>query len=211
MDFLLFLPLLIFSVIFHEVAHGLVALRQGDDTALSAGRLTLNPLPHLDLIGSVIFPALCILLKMPIFGWARPVPVNPNRFMNYRSGTILVALAGPLTNFLIACFFSVILYFSVHQSYLVQNFSFLPKFCAQAIILNLVLAVFNIFPIPPLDGSKIVSALLPPHLARPYDALEPYGFFIVMGLIAFGVFRTILYPIVNFLYQFMLQTVGVYY
>src|SRR5437016_262693 len=98
MEIVLFLPILLFSIIAHEVAHGLVALKFGDDTAYASGRLTLNPLPHIDPIGSVIFPTLCFLMKMPAFGWAKPVPINPNRFTHYRAGVILVSLAGPLTN-----------------------------------------------------------------------------------------------------------------
>lgn len=210
MDLILFLPLLVFSVIIHEVAHGFVALSQGDDTALVSGRLTLNPVPHLDPLGSVIFPAICVLMKMPVFGWAKPVPVNPLRFNHYRSGTILVSLAGPLSNFLLSVMFVVMLYFSVTQFALMEKFSFLPKFLNQAIILNLVLAVFNLFPIPPLDGSRVVSVLLPSEIAMRYDALEPYGFFIVMGLISFGVFGKVLYPVVYFIYQLMLKSVGVF-
>src|SRR5207249_94461 len=99
---LLIYPLLVFSVILHEVCHGLVALQQGDETALLSGRLTLNPLSHLDPVGSVLFPIMCAALKLPIFGWAKPVPINPNRFRHYRSGVFLVSLAGPFANFLIA-------------------------------------------------------------------------------------------------------------
>jgi Zn-dependent protease len=148
---------------------------------------------------------------LPVFGWAKPVPVNPNRFEHYRKGTFLVAFAGPLTNFLLACFFAVVFYFVIRQPTLLEGFPFLPKFFNQGIILNLVLAIFNLFPIPPLDGSRVVSALLPHPLAARYNAIEPYGFFIVMGLIALGVFGKILFPIVNLFYTWMLQTIGVYY
>ena len=209
MELLILLPLLIFSVIFHEVSHGIVAHHYGDDTAYVSGRITLNPIPHLDPIGSVIFPALCIFMHMPVFGWARPVPINPNLFSNYRSGVIMVSLAGPLTNFLIAIVSVIVLYVTVSQPLLVQSVPFLPKVLTQTILLNLVLTIFNLFPIPPLDGSRILSVLLPTELAVKYDALEPYGFFIMMGLIMFGILSRILYPIVGLLYHFMLAAIGI--
>ena len=208
MELLLLLPVLIFSVIFHEVSHGIVAHRFGDDTAYHSGRITLNPLPHLDPIGSVIFPALCIFMHMPVFGWARPVPINPNRFTSYRSGVIWVAVAGPATNLLLAVIATVILSFSLSGPLAAGSLAFLPKVLSQAILINLVLAVFNLIPIPPLDGSRVVSMLLPTDLARRYDSLEPYGFFIVMGLIAFGVLGKILYPAVGFLYMLLIRSTG---
>ncbi len=210
MDLLLFLPVLIFSVIFHEVAHGLVALAQGDDTAKLSGRLTLNPLPHLDLVGSILLPAFCIMAKMPVFGWAKPVPINPNRFERYRSGVIWVSMAGPLTNFLLAVVFTLALFFFIQQPMLHQEYSFVPKFLTQAILLNLVLAIFNLFPIPPLDGSRVLSVLLPGGLARGFDALEPYGFFILIPLISFGILNRILSPLVELVFKFLLTTVGLY-
>lgn len=209
MEIIFFLPLLIFSIIFHEISHGLVALRQGDDTALVSGRLTLNPLPHIDWIGSLIFPIICFMSHLPIFGWAKPVPINPNRFSNYRSGVVLVSLAGPLANFMIALACTVALYFSLSQMTLIKNFPFLPKLLSQGILLNLVLSVFNLFPIPPLDGSKICSMLLPPNLASYYDSLEPYGIFIVMILGATGVLGKLLYPMVVSIYHFLLISFGI--
>lgn len=208
MDLIILLPILIFSVIFHEVSHGVVAHKFGDDTAYQSGRITLNPLPHLDPIGSVIFPAICIFMHLPVFGWAKPVPVNPNLYSNYRSGVIWVSLAGPFTNLLIAVVSVVLLYFSVTQTFLLQSLPFLPKIFSQAIIINLVLGVFNLFPIPPLDGSRVVSVLLPTDLAAKYDSIEPYGFFIMMGLISFGILGRILLPIVKFIYSFLLLAVG---
>ena len=208
MDLLLFLPVLVFSVICHEVAHGLVALRFGDETALRDGRLTLNPLPHIDPVGSIIFPTICALLHFPIFGWAKPVPVNPNRFSSYRAGVIWVSLAGPLTNMLLAVIFAGFLYLSVAFGFL--STALLQRFVSQAVLLNLVLAVFNLIPIPPMDGSKIMSAVLPYELSQKYDQLEPYGFFIVMALIATGVLGKILYPAVEFLYRIILQVVWVH-
>lgn len=210
MELLILLPILIFSVILHEVSHGIIALQQGDDTAKVLGRITLNPMHHLDPLGSVIFPIICILTHLPIFGWAKPVPINPNRFFNYRSGVILVSLAGPLSNFVIAIVCTIFLYFSISQTLITGNFPFLPKILSQALLLNLVLAIFNLFPIPPLDGSKILSAILPQNLAELYDSIEPYGFFIMMGLIATGLLGKILYPMVVLVYHFLLSSFGIY-
>ncbi len=205
MDLLLFLPVLVFSVMCHEVAHGFVALRFGDETAQRQGRLTLNPIPHIDPIGSIIFPAVCVLLHFPIFGWAKPVPVNPNRFSTYRAGVICVSLAGPLTNILLAAVFTAFLYLSVVTGFI--SASLLQRFVSQAVLLNLVLAVFNLIPIPPMDGSKILSALLPFELSRKFDSIEPYGFFIMMALIGTGILGRVLYPAVEFLYQIIMRVV----
>ncbi len=205
MDLLIFLPVLIFSVICHEVAHGIVALRFGDSTAQQEGRLTLSPLPHIDPVGSVIFPGICFLLNFPVFGWAKPVPINPNRFSNYRAGVVLVSLAGPLANILLAVLFTGFLYLSVAGGWI--SAALLQRFVTQAVMLNLVLAVFNLIPVPPMDGSKILSAILPDDLSRKYDLLEPYGFFIVMALIATGVSGRVLYPAVEFLFQLLLRVV----
>lgn len=182
----------------------MVALTQGDDTALHSGRLTLNPLPHLDPIGSVIFPFVCILSHLPVFGWAKPVPINPNRFFNFRSGVVLVSLAGPLANFLLAIICAGILYFFTAHLFLSETLPLAEKFLSQAILLNLVLAVFNLFPIPPLDGSKVLSVILPNDLSALYDSIEPYGFFIMMALIASGILGRILYPIVGTIYHLLL-------
>lgn len=210
MEFLLLLPVLIFSVILHEVSHGLAALNQGDETALASGRLTLNPLPHLDLMGSVILPAICLFTHAPVFGWAKPVPVNPNRFRHYRSGVVLVSLAGPLTNFMIALAGVVILFFIAAKTSLAVSLPFLPQILSQAVLLNLVLAVFNLLPVPPLDGSKVLSVLLPPELAQRYDALEPYGLWIVLALMLTGVLGRVLYPVVYFFYSHLLSAFGLW-
>ena len=207
-EILLIYPLLVFSVILHEVAHGLVALGQGDETALVSGRLTLNPVSHLDPVGSVIFPLMCVALKLPAFGWAKPVPINPNRFRHRRSGVFLVSLAGPFTNFLIAALLAGAMYVLGAKTSLLQGFPFLPSVIAQVVLLNLVLAVFNLFPIPPLDGSRLVSAVLPPSLALRYNSLEPYGLFIVMGLLAFGILGRVMYPMVETLYGILMRSAG---
>lgn len=186
----------------------MVALYEGDDTAYISGRLTLNPIPHIDLVGSIIFPAICYLSHLPTFGWAKPVPINPNRFHHYRSGVIKVSLAGPCSNFLLALLFLIFFYFFAMKIEIAERFPLLPAFLSQGILLNLVLAIFNLIPIPPLDGSKILSVLLPSELAIRYDSLEPYGFFIMMGLVAFGILGKILYPVVGFAYSFLFSLIG---
>ncbi len=149
------LLILIVSIIAHEVAHGIAALWQGDPTAKDAGRLTLNPIPHIDPIGSVFLPILFTLSGSPImFGWAKPVPINPYNFKNQRFGEAFVAAAGPLTNIIIAAVFLTILK-------TVTIGEFMVSFCAIAVVINVVLALFNLMPIPPLDGSKILFSLIP--------------------------------------------------
>ncbi len=202
--------LLIFSVILHEVAHGLVALKFGDDTAYRYGRLTLNPVPHMDLMGSVILPAILIFTHSPFFiGWAKPVPINPNRFTHYRAGVIWVSLAGPLTNLALAVLFTLVLMFTAsHAAGVAGEFPFLPSILAQTIYLNLALTFFNLVPIPPLDGSKVLSVLLPPELSARFDAIEPYGFMILVFLLATGILGSILHPMVSGFFNLLMNVAG---
>lgn len=182
--FALSILVLLFSVILHEVMHGLVALKFGDRTAQERGRLTLNPLPHIDLFGTILLPALLILTGSPIlFGWAKPVPVNPLNFTNIKRGEFFVSLAGILSNFGLATL-AALLYHLLSSSAPLILLSVL-KF---ATMINLVLGVFNLFPIPPLDGSKVLLSQLPYNLAREYQKLEPYGFLIlvVLMMVPFG-------------------------
>ena len=190
------------------MSHGFAALKEGDETALQLGRLTLNPLSHLDPIGSVLFPLVCLFMNLPLFGWAKPVPINPLRFRNYRSGTIKVSLAGPLTNLLLAALLIGIFSLLAHWVPTLFRAPYLAPFISQGVLLNLVLAVFNLIPIPPLDGSRILSVLLPTEMAYKYNALEPYGFFILMALIGFGLLGKMLYPMVYGLYEFMFRVAG---
>ena len=200
MNFLIQIPVLLFSVILHEVAHGWVADRLGDDTARVMGRLTFNPIPHIDIFGTILLPALAILTGAPVFGWAKPVPVNPYRLNNPQRDIIWVSLAGPLSNFLLAIVASACMW-------LLRSVIPLPATLAASLyevfrlvlVINIILPVFNLFPVPPLDGSKVLMGLLPSDLAYRYSQIEPYGFFIIIIMLSSGIFWRILGPIVNFL------------
>jgi len=180
--FALSIIVLLFSVILHEVMHGWVALKFGDHTAERAGRLTLNPIPHIDLFGTILLPALLIFTGSPIlFGWAKPVPVNPLNFTNLRKGELLVSAAGILANFGLAIVASLIYHF---LNALPQTFPpIVGSVLRFTIMINLVLGIFNLFPIPPLDGSKILLSQLPLNLARSFQRIEPYGIFILLILL----------------------------
>ena len=174
--------ILLFSVIVHEVMHGFVARKFGDHTAEKAGRLTLNPLPHIDPFGTILLPALLIMPGSPIlFGWAKPVPVNPLNFSNIRRAELMVSAAGILANFGLAIT-AAILYHILNA--LPQTFpALLGALLRFTVTINLVLGIFNLFPIPPLDGSKVLLSQLPYNLAKQYQKLEPYGILILLILL----------------------------
>src|SRR3989344_5861609 len=174
--------ILLFSVILHEVMHGVVALKFGDHTAERAGRLTLNPIPHIDLFGTILLPALLIFTGSPIlFGWAKPVPINPLIFSNLRRGELLVSAAGIFANFGLAMLAALIYHF---LNALPQTFpAIVGSLLRFTVLINLVLGIFNLFPIPPLDGSKILLSQLPYNLAKSYQKIEPYGFLILLILL----------------------------
>lgn len=177
--------ILLFSVILHEVMHGYVALKFGDHTAEHAGRLTLNPIPHIDLFGTILLPALLIFTGSPIlFGWAKPVPVNPLNFTNLRKGELFVSGAGILANFGLALLAALI--FQILNTLPQQFPAFVGNILTFAVLINLVLGLFNLLPIPPLDGSKILISQLPYNLARSYQRIEPYGFLILLILLTTG-------------------------
>ncbi|KKQ66035.1 MAG: hypothetical protein US86_C0007G0080 [Candidatus Daviesbacteria bacterium GW2011_GWA2_38_24] len=171
--------ILLFSVILHEVAHGLAALYFGDRTAQNAGRLTLNPIPHIDLIGTILLPALLFITNSPVlFGWAKPVPVNPLHFSNIRRGELLVSLAGVGANFGLAIIAAVLF----HISAAVLPTRLLLQLLFFTVNINLILGVFNLLPIPPLDGSKVLMSQLPYNLARQFMAFERYGILLFLAL-----------------------------
>lgn len=200
-SFIFYIVILLFSVIIHEVSHGVTAYRFGDPTAKYAGRLTLNPVPHIDLFGSIILPLVLFFVGSPVlFGWAKPVPYNPQNLRNKKWGPALVGFAGPAANVLLALFVSAIL----RALPLVSGFSpeFIANFSAPLtiiVLLNISLAVFNLVPIPPLDGSKLLFALLPYQWMHVQEFLERNGFFLLLIFIFF--FRTILVPIIFFVFR----------
>ncbi|HKT86559.1 MAG TPA: site-2 protease family protein [Novosphingobium sp.] len=168
---------LILAIVFHEVAHGWMALALGDPTARDRRRLTLNPLRHVDPIGTIVLPGFLALVGSPIFGWAKPVPVNYRRLRNPRKGMMAVAAAGPVTNLLLAAVGAILLGLLVRfagddlgpvANFAAQNFN-------NFILINVFLALFNLLPIPPFDGSHIVEGVLPPNAARVYARLRPFG------------------------------------
>jgi Zn-dependent protease len=174
---------LIVSVVLHELSHGVTAERLGDPTARLAGRLTLNPLKHLDPVGSVLMPLALVVSGSPIvFGWARPVPYNPNYLSNRQWGPALVGAAGPLMNIGLALVFGLALRWGATSGALEP---WLLNIFVIIVFINLVLAIFNLIPIPPLDGSKLVYAVLPPSYVRAYAQLERFGFVIVIGVVYF--------------------------
>ncbi len=169
--------ILIFSVVIHEVSHGYAALALGDHTAEYEGRLTLNPLKHLDLMGSIIIPLLLIVSRAGIIlGWAKPVPFNPYNLRNQKWGEALVAAAGPLSNIVIAVIFSFIIRLVQSAGFANQSFLFLTGYL---VFINIILALFNLIPIPPLDGSKILFSILPYRMAAIRHTLERYGLILV--------------------------------
>jgi Zn-dependent protease len=175
------IPILI-AITFHEAAHAYAAWRLGDDTALRAGRVTFNPLKHLDAFGTIVVPALLLVAGSPfLFGWAKPVPVAFDRLTRPRRDMALVAVAGPLTNVMLA-FASAML---LHLVWLAPEPTsrWLAQTLYQSLVLNLVLAIFNLLPIPPLDGSRILLSVMPGVLARPYAKLERFGLLILLGLV----------------------------
>lgn len=174
-QFIFSLIVLLFSVIIHEVSHGYAALMQGDRTAEYEGRLTLNPLKHIDLVGTIILPAISLMLPGSfLFGWAKPVPFNPYNLKNRRWGEAIVAVAGPLSNIVLALVFGLFIRFYIIPHGLVDGP--VASLCAIIALVNITLAVFNLVPVPPLDGSKIISAVLPHGWMKIRYAIERFGF-----------------------------------
>lgn len=195
-------PVVLLAVTVHEVAHGWVADRLGDKTARRHGRLTANPLKHLDLVGTVVF----FLTQM--IGWAKPVPVNPHNFQKPRRDLVWVALAGPLSNLILAVLCAIVYHllaasFSLGGLDLSRPFDFVvePLFLMSyvAVRINIGLAIFNIIPVPPLDGSKILAGILPATLADGYARMERFGFLILLLLVFTGIIDQLIFPVISML------------
>ena len=193
------LAVLLMSVVIHEVSHGIVALWQGDPTAKLMGRLTLNPIKHLDIWGSFLVPLMLFVFSGGnfLFGWAKPVPYNPYNLRNQKWGPAMVGLAGPASNFLIAIVFGLALrFFPISDVVFIQN---LAQLFVIIVMLNILLGVFNLVPIPPLDGSKLLFSILPPHMRHIQEFLERYGFIVLLFFIFFAF--QIIFPIVSGLFR----------
>ena len=192
------------ALTFHEFAHGWVARKLGDKTAEFQGRLTLNPKDHIDPFGTLLVPALLVFMKSPVvFGWAKPVPINPVYFKNPRKGMMWSALAGPLINLFLAAVLSMAFKGLILSGWIIKP---LLIFLVIAIQLNVFLAVFNLIPIPPLDGGRVMVGLLPREQAYAYSKIEPYGFLIVLALMYLNILDRFLYiPIV-----IILRFLGIY-
>ncbi len=183
-QFIFSLGVLLFSVIIHEVSHGYAALFLGDRTAEYEGRLTLNPIPHIDLVGTIILPALSLMLPGSLlFGWAKPVPYNPYNLKNPRRDEAIIALAGPLSNFLLALIFGLFIRFYVVPNGMLNDG--IGVICMVIVLVNITLMIFNLIPMPPLDGSKIITALLPDIWMKVRANVERFGF---LGVIIFLIF-----------------------
>lgn len=196
------LPVLFFAIVIHEFAHGWMAERSGDLTARQMGRLTLNPLAHIDPMGTILLPAFLIMIKSPVlFGWAKPVPINPLNFHNPKKDIIWVGLAGPLANLMVVVICSLLLRLS---SLGLAQFPYIMVILEMGVFINLIFAVFNLIPVPPLDGSRILVGLLPYQLAYKFSRLDPYGFIILIALLYLGVINLILGIVVTPLYNLLM-------
>ena len=203
MKYIIIVVVLLFSVIVHEVAHGFVAYKRGDSTAKLLGRLTLNPIYHIDIFGSIVLPVILMLMGAPVFGWAKPVPVNMYNLKNPKTDMVFVSLAGITANFLLAACAGILMFiirtFFVDADVMVSMYVILQ----YVIVVNIVLFIFNLIPIPPLDGSRVLLFLLPRELAQKYAQIEKYGFWIILILLMTNVLWKIIGPIANFLIRLL--------
>ncbi len=202
------LPVL-FAITVHEVAHGWVARRYGDSTAMMLGRLTLNPIKHIDPIGTILVPVLLLMMGGFVFGWAKPVPVTPENLRNPKRDMAIVAIAGPVANLIMAIAWALIMKVGLMLS---GEFTWIASpliyMGAAGITINIILMVLNLLPFPPLDGGRVLTGLLPDNMSRALSRLEPYGIIILLGLMITGILSFILLPPVNWLQQLLYGVVG---
>lgn len=185
----------IFAITVHEVAHGWVAKQLGDPTAMMMGRLTLNPIKHIDPIGTIVVPLVLLMLGGFIFGWAKPVPVTWENLRKPKRDMALVAIAGPAANLIMAILWALVIKISFLIGGTIDSLAALLLAMGQAgILINVILMVLNLLPLPPLDGGRVATSLLPGPLSYKFSRIEPYGFFILLGLLATGLLGKILWP-----------------
>jgi len=205
---ILALPVL-FAITLHEVAHGWIAKLRGDSTAWMLGRLSLNPVRHIDPVGTILVPAVTFILGGMLFGWAKPVPVNSRNFKQPRSDMALVAVAGPVANLAMALAWALVIRFSM----MLGDFSssvvwFILLAGIAGMLINSVLMVLNLLPLPPLDGGRILAGLVPPRWSIMLDRIEPYGIWILVALLFMGGLQTILWHLINVVNVVLLPVSG---
>lgn len=200
--FLIQAPTFLFALTFHELAHGYVAWRLGDPTAKNEGRLTMNPIKHLDPLGTIFF-------FIANIGWAKPVPVNPGYFRNPQQGMLLVALAGPGANLLLAVIsavlFKLLITVPPSSQFIIALLTPVAQLLIASVWINIMLAVFNCLPIPPLDGSKVLMGILPTEAARSYAQMEMYGFILMLILFQLGIISKVITPVIQFVSSLLLN------